>query len=95
MLSTHQKPQILGCASEAAGPQGLGPSRHGKAAWAWPLAGVLVLSGLAGCGQKGPLYLPGDPTGVQPGASNPAMNNYPALPGDELNNNIYKPAVTR
>ena len=90
MLSSHQKRQILGRANEAAAPQGLLAGLRRAALLA---ACLTSLATLAACGQKGPLYLPGNP--ALPGSTaTPTANPYNdnSNPNNELDNN---PAVTR
>ncbi len=49
------------------------------------LTALLLLAILAGCGQKGPLYLPGNPSEVRadPGAAQPAEEEEDAENGDD------------
>jgi predicted small lipoprotein YifL len=54
-------------------------NRHALAARALALALTLLGAGLAGCGQKGPLYLPGEsPQQVEPGLPADPADRAPA-----------------
>ena len=62
--------------------RGVRAARAGQAAGALALPLTLLGAGLAGCGQKGPLYLPGEsPQQVEPGL--PAEPTGRATPGEE------------
>lgn len=55
------------------------PARAGQAARVLALALSLLGAGLAGCGQKGPLYLPGEsPQQVEPGLPADPADRAPA-----------------
>jgi len=39
------------------------------------LTALLMILFLAGCGQSGPLYVPGDPSSIEPPAQQPATDD--------------------
>ena len=50
------------------------------------LAALLLAFALAGCGQSGPLYIPGDPSSVEEAPQAPAGNDESEENGEEEDN---------